>query len=473
MGTSTYIMIKMLFVLATLVAFTYADHSDHRDYRVAFNEARARYGEFDGLPGPRSEPPLVAKLRYQAFVRYASLVDEINGNKNIPFTAEDNFMSILLEEEKKAYLGLNVTGHELSPDYVQERLVLRSDHPESRDFSDKISGIKNQGRCGSCWTFAATAALEGEMYFKNSKQGINLSEQEYMECSTSRDGCNGGWMADCYTYTRNNDRIAPTSAAPYTARDSRQCNYGNTENAMIQTGVRLTGNYNFRGDDQLLHMAASHIVSVAIKVSNKFQVYKSGVMVDNTCNTQPDHAVAVVGYGAEGSQKFWRVRNSWGTGWGDRGYIKMDRNKENMCMISTYSHIPIIECRDPNNCNPANPDDDSDDHDDNDDEDDRSPKLCWKKVGLGRCLENEESANSVCEEVGQDKCAVLRLKKCWYGASEESNARARAHMWLNLPCGKDDEEGTEPSGECDAAAGLVFCSDCNCCKHEHMCNDRA
>ena len=173
------------------------------------------------------------------------MVDEVNGDVDLPFMAENNFLSILTLEERKAHFGLNVTGHEVSPDFVQERLVLRSDHPESRDFSDKISGIKNQGNCGSCWTFAATAALEGEMYFKNSKKGISLSEQEYMECSTERDGCNGGWMEDCYDYTRENDRIAPTSAAPYTERDSRRCRYGNIENAMIQTDVRLTGNYNF------------------------------------------------------------------------------------------------------------------------------------------------------------------------------------------------------------------------------------
>ena len=57
-----------------------------------------------------------------------------------------------------------------------------------------ISDMKDQGGCGSCWTFAATAALEGETYFKTGAKGVSLSEQEYMECSTRRDGCQGGWM---------------------------------------------------------------------------------------------------------------------------------------------------------------------------------------------------------------------------------------------------------------------------------------
>merc|ERR1719440_555539 len=156
-----------------------------------------------------------------------------------------------------------------------------------------------------------------------------------------------------------------------------------------------------------------------------------------------------------------------------------------MCMISTYSHIPEVECRG-NDCTPADPDEDSDggdddgddggddDSDDGDDDgDDSTPNLCWKQVGLGQCLRNERAATRVCEEVGQENCAVIRLRRCWFGASANSNVRGNAFMWLNMPCGDDDEnDDGSVDGECDADAGLVFCSDCNCCKHEHMCNDR-
>merc|ERR1712176_1343844 len=155
---------------------------------------------------------LVAATRYKAFVEYANVVNTVNADQTIPYEGENNFLSILTPLEREGHMGLNVSGHEAGSSSDTPMMMQSSGLKvaASRDFSKKIAGIKNQGNCGSCWTFAATAALEGEMYFVNSKKGVSLSEQEYMECSTSRDGCQGGWMADCYTYTRSKDRIAPT-----------------------------------------------------------------------------------------------------------------------------------------------------------------------------------------------------------------------------------------------------------------------
>ncbi|KAL5248281.1 hypothetical protein ACHWQZ_G017458 [Mnemiopsis leidyi] len=470
---------KVLLILTALVAGALSDR------RSQFREAMEKFAQADGLP--KSEPPAVVRARYEAFNQFADVVDEINSNPDIPFTSECNFLSILTEEERKAYQGFNASGHQANAQVAEERLVLRQDVPESRDFSDKIGGIKDQGSCGSCWTFAATAALEGEMYFKNSKQGMSLSEQEYMECSTTRDGCNGGWMEDCYTYTRKKGRIAPTSAAPYKGKDSRSCNYENVANAMDQAGVELTGNIRIYGDANLLQAASEHIVSVAIWVGTKFSSYKSGRYVDSGCNKQPNHAVAVVGYGKLDGQKYWKVRNSWGVGWGNKGYILMDREKDNMCYISQYSHIPAVQCANSEECNPANPDGDSDDGDDgeetddgedNDDGDDsddgEEQKLCKKKIPLvGKCFKKLNQAEASCEESGIENCAIVKMnKKCWYAESEADSEKK--FIELMMPCGNDDEgEDTDGSdgGKCDTSAGLVYCGDCNCCMHKHMCNN--
>jgi len=288
-------------------------------------------------------------------------------------------------------------------------------------------------------------------------------------------------MEDCYTYSRSKDRIAPTSAAPYKGKDSRRCNYGSVANALTQTGVKVTGNINIKGDKSLLQYASKHVVSVAIKVSNKFMVYKSGVLVDSTCNVQPDHAVAVVGYGVEKGRKYWKVRNSWGTGWGDAGYVLMDREKDNMCMISTYSHIPRVECRS-GNCKEANPDDGSDDsndndddNDDNDDSDDKDDKddiiLCHVKIGLGVCEKNAAAVKKSCENKGiaEKDCVIAKLKKCFYGPHGKDNV-GRSYVDVMMPC--KDKDDKDDDTKCDAAAGLVFCKDCNCCKHEHMCHNK-
>ena len=464
---------KTILLLTAVLAGALCFH----DYRQEFQEAYNKFAEFDGLL--MSEPPQVAAQRYKSFVEYAQLVDQVNDDESVPYTAEKNFLSILTAEERSGHLGFNVSGHENDETEIVEK---RSDSVKvaaSRDFSDKISKIKNQGSCGSCWTFAATAALEGEMYFKNSKQGVSLSEQEYMECATSRNGCNGGWMEDCYDYTQRSGRIAPTSAVPYTGKDSRRCNYASKANAMTIAGVKLTGNINIRGDTKLLQYANAHIVSVAVYVNNKFMIYSKGVYVDGTCNTSPNHAVAVVGYGIESGRKFWRVRNSWGTGWGSNGYVLMDREKNNMCMISSYSHIPEIECTDKGDCNPANPDDDSDGGDDSDDgddgddgDDDGDQKLCLHKINLGSCSKTEKAAKKTCEDknISEEDCVIAKVKKCFYAPSGRDSGKNFVEVMM--PCGNDDGDDGGNDGECDSAAGLVLCSDCNCCKHEHMCHDK-
>merc|ERR1712098_712098 len=478
MGT-IFIKMKLLLLLSAFVAGSLAI-----DRRELFLATCDKFREFDALP--KFETPQATKARYDAFNAFMDTVDEINGDEKIPYEAEANFLSVLTEAEKQQHLGFNSSGHVESPaPEVEERLVLRN-IPESRDFADKISPLKNQGRCGSCWTYAATAALEGEMYFQNSKSKVSLSEQEYMECSTTRDGCQGGWMKWCYAYTQAKDRIATTSSYPYTEKDSRRCQSAGKDNAMTKAGVRLTGNIEFKGDANLLKYASAHIVSVAIFVSNKFMPYKKGVLVDNTCNRQPNHAVAVVGYGKQDGRKYWKVRNSWGTGWGDKGYVLMDRQTQNTCYISTYSHIPRVQCRDASNCKPANPDEGSDGSDDGgddegedegedegDDSDDEEQELCAVKIPLiGKCFKTQRQAANVCDNSGIPNCAIVKMNnKCYYSQSEKMNKKKYIEMMMPCDDDNDDSDGKDDQ-KCDAAAGLVFCNDCQCCKHEHMCKNR-
>jgi len=257
--------------------------------------------------------------------------------------------------------------------------------------------VVNQGSCGSCWAFGAASSLESEIYFQsgfNGKGVQKLSEKQYLDCALDgENGCNGGWMASCYTYNQKNKHMGYAKNIPYVAKYEglRKCSsYQKTPNVFNNIGVSVTGNIVLRkGDTALLEAASSHVVSVAIWVGNKFMTYKSGVYEDQNCNRGANHAVTVAGYGKLGNNKYWLVRNSWGNGWGDKGYIKMDRNKQNMCMISSYAHYPKVECMsgrtckkvDPNKADGDGSDDESDDG--SDDGDDGKPLPgCWK-VTLG------------------------------------------------------------------------------------------
>ena len=443
------------------------------DYRKEFEDALSKFSKQDGLL--QSEPAAFRLQRYRSFSKFAKTVDEVNANDELTFSAENNFMSILTEEEQKSYMGLNLTGHIREDNSNKPEGIMNTKVAKSRDFSRNIGPIKNQGNCGSCWSFAATAALEGEIYFTNSRTGVSLSEQEYMECSTTNDGCQGGWMKDCYTYSQRSGRIAPSAAYRYTATDARNCRAKGKANALTITNTRVTGNIEINGDAELLKYANKHIVSVAIFTRSTFHSYSSGIYNDRNCNQQPNHAVAVVGYGSN----YWKVRNSWGIGWGDRGYIKMSRDVNNICMISDYAHIPRVECRD-NSCTVPDIDDDTDggddegddsDGDDSDGEGDDKEKLCKINIKLGKCYKKVDEARKQCHinNISKSKCIVTKINKCFYSTSRTASGNKFAEFYG--PC---EDDGSDDNNEgCDANAGLVMCRDCNCCMHKHMCRNIA
>ena len=455
----------MLSILILVLATT---ASSAKDYRLAFEAAYAKFSARDGLL--RSEPHKFHLLRYLCFCKFAKTVDDINANNKLTFSAENNFLSILTDDEIKSHLGVNLTGHFREVITNKRAPLTVGEVAESRDFSKKISPVKDQGNCGSCWTFAATAALEGEIYFTNSIKEVSLSEEEYMECSTTSDGCSGGWMEDGFDYSKDSGRIAPSTAYPYEQRDSRRCRASGKANALEDTNTKVTGNIKISGDAELLKYASEHIVSVAIKVVSTFHSYKKGIFNDNSCNQQqPDHAVAVVGYRSD----HWLVRNSWGAGWGDKGHIKMSRKINNICHISTYSNIPTVECRD-NSCTaPVIDNDDSGDDESDGDEcvDLKTSCPYWSESGLCNDATHETYMMENCPK----SCTVDLETSCpsWAEAGYCDDTTYEAYMMETCPkscssCGNNDDDD-----ECDANAGLVMCNDCNCCIHKHMCDNPA
>jgi len=164
----------------------------------------------------------------------------------------------------------------------------------------------------------------------------------------------------------------------------------------------------------------------------------------------------------------------------------MSRDVNNICMISSYAHIPNVQCSSAANCNPADPDDGSDGGEDDtddgsddgeDDQDDGSDgddeqKLCKTRIPLiGKCLKTEKQAKKSCENAGKPDCAIVKMQnRCFYTEVDEENSRKYIEIMLPCPDDGSDDGGDE---ECDSAAGLVFCNDCQCCMHEHMCKNPA
>ncbi|KAM8888493.1 procathepsin L [Synchiropus picturatus] len=205
-----------------------------------------------------------------------------------------------------------------------------------------VTEIKDQGFCGSCWAFSTTGAIEGQIY-KKTGQLVSLSEQNLVDCSRPYGtyGCSGAWMANAYDYVVHNG-LQSTQSYPYTSVDTQPCFYNR------DLAVAHIRDYRFipKGNEQALADAVATIGPITVGVDAdhpSFLFYNSGIYEEPNCNPNNlSHAVLLVGYGSEGGKDYWIIKNSWGSAWGEGGYMRMIRNGRNTCGMASYALYPIL-----------------------------------------------------------------------------------------------------------------------------------
>jgi len=247
----------------------------------------------------------------------------------------NKFADLTNDEFVKMY-----TGFKQSTDHVAAASGVNASVQDFPDYLDwriynKVTPVKDQGQCGSCWAFSTTGTIEGA-YARRTGKLVSVSEQDLVDCVAVNNGCGGGFPYKALVDVINKGGIDTEVSYPYEAYQG-QCRFdANNIGAKIYDARQV-----LRGDEEDLLKAVAMYgpVSIAIDASHySFQLYQSGIYSDPACNPNyMEHAVLAVGYGSEDGNDYWIVKNSWGTGWGDEGYIKMARNQNNMCGVATMA----------------------------------------------------------------------------------------------------------------------------------------
>merc|ERR1712110_353520 len=188
-----------------------------------------------------------------------------------------------------------------------------------------VTDVKNQGSCGSCWSFSTTGALEGA-HFVATGNLESYSEEQFVECDygiLKNMGCNGGLMDKAFAYAEKT-AIALETDYPYTSGTGTRgsCDSSKLSNASLKVSTYTdVAKESSTGLQQAL---MKQPVSVAIEADKMvFQQYTSGVLTGSACGTSLDHGVLAVGWETENGTDYFLVKNSWGPTWGDKGYVKI------------------------------------------------------------------------------------------------------------------------------------------------------
>ncbi|KAF5728728.1 Xylem bark cysteine peptidase 3 isoform 1 [Tripterygium wilfordii] len=298
-----------------------------------------------------------AEKRFQAFKRNLRYVVEKNskvlrgghvvGLNKFADLSNEEFREVYLAKVKKPINRMSV-----------QRKVHSCEAPSSLDWRKRgvVTAVKDQGSCGSCWAFSSTGAMEGINAIVT-RDLISLSEQELVDCDTTNDGCEGGYMDYAFEWVINNGGIDTESGYPYTGVDG-SCNTTEEETKVVSIdGYEDVG----ESDSALLCATVQQPISVGMDGSAiDFQLYTGGIY-DGDCSDNPDdidHAVLIVGYGSENGEDYWIIKNSWGTSWGMDGYFYLKRNTDlpyGVCAINAMASYPTKEYSAPSPTSPTGP----------------------------------------------------------------------------------------------------------------------
>jgi len=300
------------------------------------------------------------EITYKKWLDNDIFIQHINA-RNLPYQLGHNQFSGMDKDEFFQYLkrGIRGFGFSLYQTRLRNKIAAKQTATHLRSVSQRaildnlgveysllndssmswverggVTPVKDQGQCGSCWSFSTTGALEGAYY---AKYGVlkGFSEQQLVDCDNLKNGgrdhsCNGGLMDNAFNWISKNGGLCSEADYPYTSGTAKSAGTCQTT-CVVDKKSAVASFVDVEAKDDVAMMTAvnQQPVSIAIEADQReFQLYKSGVFTGE-CGADLDHGVLLVGYGTETMKKtpfdYYLVKNSWGETWGDGGYIKLGR----------------------------------------------------------------------------------------------------------------------------------------------------
>jgi C1A family cysteine protease len=279
--------------------------------------------------------------RFEIFKSNMAMADDHNA-KNLSWKmGVTPFADLTGEEFSKIYLGKVLKNPVEGP----KRTRVLAPHFEKADpaFDWRTKGavtpVRNQGQCGSCWAMTTVSAIESACYILTHNLTA-WSTQALMDCSgeAGNQGCNGGYIDQSFKWIEAHP-LPEDSCYPYTAASGTSCK----KTCPPIKWCKVTGFKDVpKGDEAAMMVAVNkQPLALALEADTSFQMYTSGVIDLPNCGKSLDHTCLLIGYGTDSGKQYWTLQNTWGAAWGEKGYVRVIRNKDE-CGIADMVSYPTV-----------------------------------------------------------------------------------------------------------------------------------
>jgi cathepsin F len=284
-------------------------------------------------------------IRFQNFLQSLQRIAKLNAKATSAKFGLNKFSDMSVSEFRSFYLLKNpIAMNETAADRKYLPVDKTQALPDKFDWREKggVTAVKDQRQCGSCWAFSATENIESVWMLKNGRNASNmvpLSPQQIVDCDSYDGGCEGGNPPTAYQYVIEAKGMDTNADYPYTGVDGN-CHFNAQKVYAKITNWAYACSY-WQEDTLRASLVQNGAPSICVDAAN-WQDYVGGVMTGLECAWVNilDHCVQAVGYDMTASTPFWIVRNSWGTGWGENGYIRLEYG-DNTCGLTNEASSAV------------------------------------------------------------------------------------------------------------------------------------